>query len=234
MSYSTVGTSNYMAPEILLEQGYGPEIDWWSVGVILYECLIGYAPFSCEDTTETCIMILEYESTLNFPDDPRISDEARDLIQNRLLVDQKSRIGYEEIIAHPWFKGVDWKNIRNSNPPWVPELKDDTDSQFFDEFDDDNVDYFFGDDYDDNFDEFSSIPLKDWEDKDLPFVGWTFKRFEPKQRPSMNSVFGGEMLTNSESSTSEEKKPSPTDPKSKKNKKGIVLSSSKEKVNKKK
>jgi serine/threonine protein kinase len=234
MSYSTVGTSNYMAPEILLEQGYGPEIDWWSVGVILYECLIGYAPFSCEDTTETCIMILEYESTLNFPDDPRISDEARDLIQNRLLVDQKSRIGYEEIIAHPWFKGVDWKNIRSSTPPWVPELKNDIDSQFFDEFDDDNVDYFFGEDYDDTFDEFSSIPLKDWEDKHLPFVGWTFKRFEPKQRPSLNSVFGGDFLTNSESSTSEEKKPSPTDSKSKKNKKGIVLSSSKEKVNKKK
>jgi len=174
MSYSTVGTSNYMAPEILLEQGYGTEIDWWSVGVILYECLIGYAPFSCEDTTETCIMILEYETTLDFPYEPRISDEARDLIKNRLLVDQKSRIGFEGIVAHPWFKGLDFQNIRNTTAPWVPELKDESDSQFFDHFDDDNVDYFFGEDYKDDFDEFCSKPLKDWEEKHLPFVGWTF------------------------------------------------------------
>jgi len=179
-----------MAPEILLEQGYGPEIDWWSVGVILYECLIGYAPFSCEDTTETCIMILEYENTLNFPDDPKISEEAKDLIQNRLLVDQKIRIGFKEITSHPWFKDIDFETIRSTTAPWIPDLKDDSDSQFFDEFDDDNVDYFFGADYNDNFDDFSSIPLKDWDDKHLPFVGWTFKRFEPKQKPSINSVFG--------------------------------------------
>jgi len=209
MSYSTVGTSNYMAPEILLEQGYGPEIDWWSVGVILYECLIGYAPFSCEDTTETCIMILEFQSTLDFPDDPKISDEARDLIQNCLLVEQKSRVGYEGIIGHSWFRNTDFSSVRNSPSPWIPDLSDDIDTQNFDEFEDDNVDYFFGDDYKDDFEEISSKPLKDWDDKHLPFVGWTFKRFEPKDKPSLTSVFQNENSSPPPSPTPDERREKP-------------------------
>jgi len=199
-----------MAPEILLEQGYGPEIDWWSVGVILYECLIGYAPFSCEDTTETCIMILEFQSTLDFPDDPRITDEARDLIQNCLLVEQKSRTGYEGIVSHPWFRSTDFNAVRYSKAPWVPDLTDEIDTHNFDDFEDDNVDYFFGEDYKDDFEEQA---LKDLDDKHLPFVGWTFKRFEPKEKPSATSVF-----QNDGSNT--DPPASPTDDKREKSKNG--------------
>jgi len=122
MSYSTVGTSNYMAPEILLEKGYGPEIDWWSVGVILYECLVGYAPFSCEDTTETCMMILDWRNSLEFPDEPELSDAAVDLIMS-LLCDQDDRIGFEEIAAHPWFASVNWNTVRTDPAPWIPDLE---------------------------------------------------------------------------------------------------------------
>jgi len=142
MSYSTVGTSNYMAPEVLLEKGYGPEIDWWSVGVILYECLVGYAPFSCEDTTETCMMILDWRNSLEFPEEPELTDEAIDLVMS-LLCEQHDRISYDEIVKHPWFDGIDWTNIRNTKAPWIPELKDETDTQNFDDFEDDNVDFFF-------------------------------------------------------------------------------------------
>jgi len=70
-----------MAPEILMEKGYGKEVDWWSIGVIMYECLVGYAPFSCEDTTETCMMILDWKNTLEFPKDARLSPEAIDLMK---------------------------------------------------------------------------------------------------------------------------------------------------------
>jgi len=215
MSYSTVGTSNYMAPEILLEQGYGPEIDWWSVGVILYECIVGYAPFSCEDTTETCIMILEFQTTLDFPDEPQISPEARHLIQNCLLVEQKARKGYDDIVAHPWFAGMDFSTVRQTQAPWIPELNDETDRANFDEFDDDNADYFFGEDYNDDFDDPTGKPLKDWDDKHLPFVGWTYKRFEPKDKPSSFSVFQSEK-ENSGSSTP----PDPSTPDGDEKKKG--------------
>jgi len=189
MSYSTVGTSNYMAPEILLEKGYGPEIDWWSVGVILYECLVGYAPFSCEDTTETCMMILDWRNSLEFPEEPELSDEAIDLIMS-LLCEQHDRIGYEDIIKHPWFDDIDWNKVRRMPAPWIPTLIEDTDTQHFDEFEDDNADFFFGDAYDEMEDPMAK-PLKDWDDKHLPFVGWTFKRFEPKDVASETSVFQG-------------------------------------------
>jgi len=205
MSYSTVGTSNYMAPEILLEQGYGPEIDWWSVGVILYECIVGYAPFSCEDTTETCIMILEFQTTLDFPDEPQISEEARHLIQECLLVDQRARKGYEDIVKHPWFKGMDFNTVRQHKSPWIPDIKDEADTTNFDEFDDDNADYFFGDDYTDDFEDPTTKPLKDWDEKHLPFVGWTYKRFEPRDKPSPNSVFGVDKISNSQLSDEEKK-----------------------------
>jgi len=206
MSYSTVGTSNYMAPEILLEQGYGPEIDWWSVGVILYECIVGYAPFSCEDTTETCIMILEFQTTLDFPDEPQISEEARHLIQDCLLVEQKERIGYEDIVRHPWFRGMDFNYVRQQKAPWVPDLKNEYDTTNFDEFEDDNANYFFGDDYSDDFEDPTTKPLKDWDDKHLPFVGWTYKRFEPKDKPTPNSVFRSDKNTNLQASMDDERK----------------------------
>lgn len=197
MSYSTVGTSNYMAPEILLEKGYGPEIDWWSVGVIMYECLVGYAPFSCEDTTETCMMILDWRNSLEFPEEPELTENALDLIVS-LLCDQQDRISYEEIIKHPWFSSIDWSSVRDQTPPWKPDLDSETDTKHFDEFDDKNAKFFF-DEYWDESDDLSSKPLKDWADKHLPFVGWTFMRFEPKDKVNPTSVFQG----NDNDSTSE-------------------------------
>jgi len=187
MSYSTVGTSNYMAPEILLEKGYGPEIDWWSVGVIMYECLVGYAPFSCEDTTETCMMILDWRNSLEFPAEPELTDDAVDLILS-LLCDQDNRIIYDQIIAHPWFKDIEWKHARDQKAPWVPDIDDEFDTKHFDEFDDENAKYFFEEDRDEEGD-LSSKPLKDWEEKHLPFVGWTYMRFEPKDKPNPDSIF---------------------------------------------
>eukprot|EP00028_Trichosphaerium_sp_Am-I-7-wt_P001063 CAMPEP_0168531722 /NCGR_PEP_ID=MMETSP0405-20121227/15688_1 /TAXON_ID=498012 /ORGANISM="Trichosphaerium sp, Strain Am-I-7 wt" /LENGTH=493 /DNA_ID=CAMNT_0008556721 /DNA_START=105 /DNA_END=1586 /DNA_ORIENTATION=- len=185
MSYSTVGTSNYMAPEILLEKGYGKEVDWWSVGVIMYECLVGYAPFSCEETAETCMMILAWRSSLEFPEEANLTNEALDLM-SRLMCDQHERIGYEDIVSHPFFKGVDWKNIRNQEAPWTPKLSGETDTTNFDEFDD-------GDDI------FLRLqgrgakpgikPMKNLSEKQLPFVGWTFKRFNDKNRTSAQGMF---------------------------------------------
>eukprot|EP01126_Amoeba_proteus_P019658 TRINITY_DN2018_c0_g1_i15.p1 TRINITY_DN2018_c0_g1~~TRINITY_DN2018_c0_g1_i15.p1 ORF type:complete len:409 (-),score=92.35 TRINITY_DN2018_c0_g1_i15:735-1961(-) len=115
-SYSTVGTSNYMAPEILLEQGYDKEVDWWAVGVIIYECLVGYAPFSCEDAADTCLMIINWRRNLEFPskDECDLSNEAFDLVCS-LVTSQKERIGFNQIVSHPWFRGLDWENVRNTS-----------------------------------------------------------------------------------------------------------------------
>lgn len=84
MAYSTVGTPDYIAPEIFLYQGYGQECDWWSLGAIMYECLIGWPPFCSETPQETYRKIMNFEQTLQFPDDIHISYEAEDLIRRTI------------------------------------------------------------------------------------------------------------------------------------------------------
>jgi serine/threonine protein kinase len=74
-AYSTVGTLDYMAPEVLLKKGYGIECDWWSLGAIMYEMLVGYPPFCSDDPRMTCrkvfqlieLSILPISSILNIP-----------------------------------------------------------------------------------------------------------------------------------------------------------------------
>ena len=134
MAYSTVGTPDYIAPEIFLYQGYGQECDWWSLGTIMYECLIGWPPFCSETPQETYRKIMNFEQTLQFPDDIHISYEAEDLIR-RLLTHADQRLGRhggaEEIKSHPFFRGVDWNTIRQVEAPYIPKLSSITDTRFF-------------------------------------------------------------------------------------------------------
>ena len=68
LAYSTVGTPDYVAPEVLLQQGYGMECDWWSLGIILYECLVGYTPFYADEPVTTCRKILRWQHYFEIPD----------------------------------------------------------------------------------------------------------------------------------------------------------------------
>ena len=135
---SCVGTAYYVAPEVVLKKGYGKDIDWWSVGVIFYECLVGYAPFCSQDTQETLYQILNHKKYLKIPPEIKLSNEAKDLINN-LVSDSDKRLGKngaDEIKSHPFFKGIDWENIRNTmKPPVVPEIQNDYDTKYFETFD---------------------------------------------------------------------------------------------------
>jgi serine/threonine protein kinase len=84
-AYSTVGTPDYIAPEIFLLQGYGNECDWWSLGAIMFECLVGYPPFCSQTTHETYKKIIDWQNHLAFPDDVHLSREAEDLIRRSVL-----------------------------------------------------------------------------------------------------------------------------------------------------
>lgn len=84
-AYSTVGTPDYIAPEVFMQKGYGNECDWWSVGVIMFEMLIGYPPFCSEKTNETYRKIMNHKETLKFPDDCEISPAARSLVERFAL-----------------------------------------------------------------------------------------------------------------------------------------------------
>ena len=81
LAYSTVGTPDYIAPEVFLQTGYDKTCDWWSLGVILFEMLIGYPPFCSETPQETYRKVMNWKTTLEFPPFPPISEKAVQTIQ---------------------------------------------------------------------------------------------------------------------------------------------------------
>ncbi|XP_064321893.1 citron Rho-interacting kinase isoform X4 [Phalacrocorax carbo] len=133
-----VGTPDYMAPEMLTglngdgKASYGAECDWWSLGVIAYEMIYGRTPFTEGTSAKTFNNIMNFQRFLKFPEDVKVSSEFLDLVQS-LLCGQKERLGYEGLCCHPFFSKIDWNNIRNSPPPFVPTLKSDDDTSNFDE-----------------------------------------------------------------------------------------------------
>ena len=136
-NYSCVGTAYYVAPEVLNKKGYGPEVDWWSLGVILYEMLVGYVPFCSKETNEACYKVMNWKKYLKIPDTARMSREAEDLIF-KLINSPKHRLGVngaQEIKSHPFFYGFNWDNILNIKPPFIPFLRSEYDTSYFDVFD---------------------------------------------------------------------------------------------------
>uniref|UniRef100_K7FUU5 Rho-associated protein kinase n=1 Tax=Pelodiscus sinensis TaxID=13735 RepID=K7FUU5_PELSI len=169
---TAVGTPDYISPEVLKSQGgdgcYGRECDWWSVGVFLFEMLVGDTPFYADSLVGTYSKIMDHKNSLNFPDDVEISKHAKNLICD-FLTDREVRLGrngVEEIKQHPFFKSDQWNwdNIRETAAPVVPELSSDIDSSNFDDIEDDKGDV-----------ETFPIP-KAFVGNQLPFIGFTYYR----------------------------------------------------------
>merc|ERR1712241_383288 len=102
LAYSTVGTPDYIAPEVFLQTGYDKTCDWWSLGVIMFEMLIGYPPFCSETPQETYNKIMNWRRTLEFPPEVPISETASKTIR-RFCDDRDSRVqSREEIQSLAW------------------------------------------------------------------------------------------------------------------------------------
>ncbi|KAL5149156.1 Serine/threonine-protein kinase CBK1 [Glycine soja] len=172
LAYSTVGTPDYIAPEVLLKKGYGMECDWWSLGAIMYEMLVGYPPFYSDDPMLTCRKIVNWKTYLKFPEEARLSPEAKDLI-SKLLCNVNQRLGSkgaDEIKAHPFFKGVEWDKLYQMEAAFIPEVNDELDTQNFEKFDESDSQ---------NQSSSRSGPWRKMlSSKDLNFVGYTYKNFE--------------------------------------------------------
>merc|ERR1719433_1694002 len=133
LMFSTVGTPDYIAPEVFSQKGYGPEVDWWSLGVIMYECLVGSPPFYAEKPLQTCRKIVNYKRTLKIPPEAGLSRDAKDILL-KLICSSRTRIGFEGIRTHNFFKSCPWDDLQKMKPPFIPDLTSETDAKYFDQF----------------------------------------------------------------------------------------------------
>ncbi|XP_072557442.1 myotonin-protein kinase-like isoform X3 [Paramormyrops kingsleyae] len=138
-----VGTPDYLSPEILraLEsrEGYGPECDWWALGICAFEMLFGSTPFYAESLPETYGKILHFQEHFEFPPlAAAVSAEGRSLIQG-LICEPQERLGAGGALdfwGHPFFSGVHWATLHHCTAPYQPTVSNGTDTSNFDVVDD--------------------------------------------------------------------------------------------------
>ncbi len=137
---SILGTPDYLAPEILHQQDHGTAVDWWAFGVCLYEMLLGIPPFSGSSPGDIFDKILKHQSVdWDFVDGEAgckgaalyPSLEARDLIERLLVADPDRRLGSSQVQGHPFFKGIEWEQLRSHAAPLRPSPMNEVDTSCF-------------------------------------------------------------------------------------------------------
>lgn len=122
-SMSFVGTHEYLAPEIVSGEGHGNAVDWWTLGVFIYELFYGVTPFRGKDDEFTLANILA--RGLEFPSEPVVAASAKELMSQLLKKDPTKRmgsmLGATAIKHHPFFEGVNWALLRCTKPPFIPK-----------------------------------------------------------------------------------------------------------------
>lgn len=138
-TYTLCGTPEYIAPEVLLNKGHGKGVDWWTLGILLYEMMAGQPPFVDDDPMGIYQQILAGKVTF-----PRHFDRnAKSLIKKLLVADLTKRYGClkgaaDDIKKHKWFQGYDWEALlqRQLPAPIVPPVTSDADTSNFDPYPD--------------------------------------------------------------------------------------------------
>uniref|UniRef100_A0A915B1U9 non-specific serine/threonine protein kinase n=1 Tax=Parascaris univalens TaxID=6257 RepID=A0A915B1U9_PARUN len=129
------GTPEYLAPEVLEDNDYGRSVDWWGVGVVMYEMMCGRLPFYSKDHEKLFELILT--GNIRFPS--KLSSEARSLLSGLLVKDPTQRLGggpedAKEIMEQEFFRPIDWEKLyrKEITPPFKPHVQSDTDTCYFD------------------------------------------------------------------------------------------------------
>lgn len=179
LAYSTVGTPDYIAPEVFGQNGYDETVDWWSVGVILFEMLVGYPPFFSDEPSITCQKILHWRKTFVIPPEANLSPAATDILK-KLISDSENRLGrngVDEIKNHPFFEGMDWASIRKVRAPYIPTVSSEVSTENFDDFKEEEP--FFQD---------QRGTKKGNRKPDMNFIGYTYKADVENERSMLVNV----------------------------------------------
>ncbi|XP_069588563.1 microtubule-associated serine/threonine-protein kinase 3-like [Ranitomeya imitator] len=131
--YKTIGTLSYVAPEVLLLEGYGRPIDWWAIGIILYKFLTGHVPFKGRCTKDIFYRIVTDDITLKFKNFA-LHPDAENIITQLLRKNPRRRLGTggaNEIKSHPFLSKLDFENLQNQKPQFRPNLNSEEDTHYF-------------------------------------------------------------------------------------------------------
>jgi len=136
-STSIAGTPDYLAPEVLSKAGHGKQVDWWTLGVFIYELIMGLPPFHDRDRRMNQIISNIMHKEVHFSTKVEVSEDAQDIIKMLLKKDPEERLGKngaKEIKEHKWFSNINWEELAAKKivPPFVPEISDDYDVGNFD------------------------------------------------------------------------------------------------------
>ncbi|XP_078261482.1 RAC-gamma serine/threonine-protein kinase isoform X2 [Rhinoraja longicauda] len=130
------GTPEYLAPEVLEDNDYGRAVDWWGLGVVMYEMMCGRLPFYNQDHEKLFELILMED--IKFP--RTLSSDAKSLLSGLLIKDPNKRLGggpedARDIMQHSFFSGVNWQDVYDKKllPPFKPQVSSETDTRYFDE-----------------------------------------------------------------------------------------------------
>mmetsp|Transcript_39554 Transcript_39554/g.48950 ORF Transcript_39554/g.48950 Transcript_39554/m.48950 type:complete len:390 (-) Transcript_39554:195-1364(-) len=180
LMYSTVGTPDYIAPEVFSQKGYDKMVDWWSQGVIMFECLVGYPPFYADTPLNTVRKIVHYQKTLRIPKTAELNKAAKDCIF-QLICAPKRRMNFKQLKRHKFFKNVPWHDLRTVPPPFVPRVNSAWDTRYFEDVK--NVEDNIGGNQEQRASGLLSSPQKGYN-----FQDFTFER--PKKKQNNRQING--------------------------------------------
>ncbi|XP_071340820.1 serine/threonine-protein kinase greatwall [Trachinotus anak] len=125
-----LGTPDYLAPELLLGKPHDCMVDWWALGVCLFEFLTGVPPFN--DETPQLVFQNILNRDIPWPEgEEELSEKSRNAIEILLTMDMRKRADLKELKCHPLFEGLDWNNLQNQPMPFIPQPEDETDTSYF-------------------------------------------------------------------------------------------------------